>query len=140
MVLTDLFEALDKLDANDVVPLIFCEACDLVKLPSLLPSSNLPISESKEVLSSIKSLSSELKVQVTASTNELKKKLDSLQSDLKGLESAVSTSLAISKESTKESSVASNTQLAPPRPHHIPALHVPPNIDRSMNIVLFGLP
>ena len=34
-VLMDIVDALDKLDIDDLIPLIFCEAADLLKLPPL---------------------------------------------------------------------------------------------------------
>ena len=55
VVLADILDALDKLDVDDTIPLIFCEASDLLKL------------NSDAVLSSLKSLSEELQGKVSRS-------------------------------------------------------------------------
>ena len=41
-VLMDILDALDKLDVDDSIPIIFCEASDLLKLPSSL-TRNSPV-------------------------------------------------------------------------------------------------
>ena len=53
-VLMDIVDALDKLDIDHSIPLIFCEAADLLKLPPLCTSnSTVPNESSKAVLSSL---------------------------------------------------------------------------------------
>ena len=45
-VLTDILDALDKLDIDDSIPSIsVCEAADLLKLPSLSTNSSTAISD-----------------------------------------------------------------------------------------------
>ena len=66
-ILDDILNAFDKLDADEAIPPIFCEACDLSKLPPLLSSSNTAAGN-MELLSSISSLSEEL---VFASTYDV---------------------------------------------------------------------
>ena len=72
-VLADILDV-DKLDVDDTIPLIFCEASDLLKL------------NSDAVLSSPKSLSEELQGKVSRSdgvADRLKQKLDTMQADMK---------------------------------------------------------
>ena len=73
-VLADILDVLDKLDVDDTIPLIFCEASDLLKL------------NRDAVLSSPKSLSEELQGKVSRSdgvADRLKQKLGTMQADMK---------------------------------------------------------
>ena len=143
------------LDVDDSIPLIFCEASDLLKLPSLL-TSNSPVTDSNSdaVLSSLKSLSEELQGKLSRSdgvADRLKQKLDTMQADMKSLESAVTSAItslssdlsSFSKEASKLDSISRSQHVASAAvrsPLGNSHASVSSSMDRSMNIVLFGVP
>ena len=147
-VLTDILDVLDKLDLNDLILSIYCEAADLLKLPSLSTgSSTITDGNSEAILLSLKSLSEELQTKLSRPVGlvELKQKLDTMQADMKSLESAVTSSLtslssdllSLSKETSKLGTLSSSQPTASARPL-LSSSHsrVYVSADRSMNIVL----
>ena len=151
-VIADILDALEKLDVDDSIPLIFCEASDLLKLPSLL-TSNFPVTDTKRdgVLSSLKSLSEELQGKLSRSdgvADRLKQKLDTVQADMKSLESVVTSAItslssdlpSFSKEASKLGSISSSQHVASVRsPLGNSHACVSSSMNRSMNIALFGV-
>ena len=140
---------LTKLDADDSIPLIFCEAFDLLKLPCLL-TSNPPVTDtnSDAVLSSLKSLSEGKLSRSDGVADQLKQKLDTMQADMKSLESAVTSTVtslssdisSFSKEASKLGSMSSSQHVASVRsPLGNCHARASSSMDRSMNIALFGV-
>ena len=147
VLLADTLVAFEKVDAADKLPTIFCEANDLIRLPSLaLDSVSLRLDNNSSILETLVK-----KIQDLPSAmhqTDIKKhcsSLDSLISNLKGqLEQLASSVTSLSQSCNKITKNPSIYPAPPPRSgdsrtistHSVPVI----SHDRSNNIILFGLP
>ena len=153
---TDITTAFDKLDSVEKLPAIFCEANELIRLPSLAPDPlSAKLEANTSTLDSLKNKVADLPFLVAASSSDslgkscstLDKLIAELKSQLSQFSSSVmsfskatempfrtphsSDSSSLSKSDSKgSSSLASSSASA--LPSRSP--------DRSHNLILFGLP
>ena len=155
IILADILVALDKLDDNDKIPAVYCEALDLIRLPSLvLDPVSRQVETNTTTLASLVHVVHELPSKVSNAVSEPVKKcysdvdlmisnvklqLDQFVSSIKTLTSSqistraspllgsASKAGSSSVSSSIKSSVTSGTKHSP-------------QFDRSRNVILFGLP
>ena len=140
--LVDILSVFDKLDEADSIPPIFCEASQLIKIPSLEPD---PVS--KRLDTNYKAITGlvEKVDNISLPLNNTKKALDqvviSLQDQLANLSSSVSSfSKSISDElrdpSSRSKSSPSSSATDPASNRSVCRV----SEDCSSNVVLFGIP
>ena len=114
-ILDDILLAFDKLDENNNIPDIFCEAADLIKLPPITVDSCTSLIQ-----------------QNSASLDDIKGKIDALSSDVAVLASKLA-------ESLHRPSSTSSLVDTPKAPSHSPPHNSSQNFSRHENLVIFGL-
>ena len=142
--LADIMAAFDKLDGADKFPAIFCEATDLIKLPSLnLDPVSKKLDDNVKAVESLGHVVQNLPSNVSLAISEPLEKccagIDKLVSEIKlqlnqFLESVNSSVKPVS--SPAEASASNLKGHANTSPSSKPG----PKYDRSNNVVLFGLP
>ena len=147
-VLNDLYTAIDKLDLANKLPTVFCEACDLITIPSLEVD---PVSQRIEQNSaSIDSLTKSFNELPNLISNAISESL-SLISPLKSLEATAQklhdylnhlrqTSPRVASPATQHVTDVNHQGLGsnPVTSKKSSIRYLAP--DRSMNIICFGLP
>ena len=148
-IFSDLISAIDKLDMGGCLPPIFCEAADLLSLPSLELD---PTASQVEInTTAVKSL--------TETVNELQSSVKLFQcpdfsSSIASLQQLVKTAKELKKELTvsvatvKSSSTSLSSVIAGSAPPKVNGRKNPadtkaqakPSPDRCCNVILFGLP
>ena len=118
----DLAEAFVALDSSDLIPGIYCEATDLLRIPSL---SLDPVSEKVETN--------------TLSLNDLVAKVDCLEAKIASLVGVCSKASSYSSYAATTSSNATVPLSSSPVARNL-SVKSPPSGDRECNLILFGLP
>ena len=118
----DLAEAFVALDSSDLIPGIYCEATDLLRIPSL---SLDPVSEKVETN--------------TLSLNDLVAKVGCLEAKIASLVGVCSKASSYSSYAAATSSNATVPLSSSPVARNLSAKS-PPSGDRECNLILFGLP
>ena len=114
-ILDDILLAFDKLDENNNIPDIFCEAADLIKLPPISMDSCTSLIQ-----------------QNTASLDDMKGKIDALSSDVAALASKLA-------ESQHHQSSTSSQGDTPITPSYSPPHKTSQVFPRHENLIIFGL-
>ena len=131
---TDLMSAFDNLDGDNLLPSIFCESLDLIYIPTLAPDpvckqldlNTKAISALKSTVTEMPASCSQLIVeQVSESLKSLKELVTSANVIKNELSATVDTAM---KSLVSKSSISSSAKL------------VKPQLDRSANVIVFGLP
>ena len=151
VLLADIVTAFDKLDACDKLPNIYCEAFDLTKIPCLVPDIvSKRVADNTSSLESLTNavqnlpskLSTTLFEPVTKCCDGLNELIFSVKTQLDHLSASVksfSHSVVVSSPPSLVRSVQNTSSL--PRPSHSTMDHKShTQYDRSLNVILFGLP
>ncbi len=120
--LEDILEAFSRLDDVDKVPLIYCEATELVKLPPISPDST-----------------SELVMVNGARLAEIENKVSELQEGVAELKSKVNSNLSSVPVTVPQESFATVVKTSVQANAPLPNRDIS-NKERSNNLVVFGLP
>ena len=148
VLIADILVAFEKLDADDRLPVIFCEANDLICLPTLAPD---PVSQRLDLNSTIlESLvkkvqefsSAPSQVALSNQCSSLDTTISNLKGQLEQLSTSVTSLLHSCTKSSTLSSATAASQAAGPSNVHVNSVSTahPRSRDRSNNIILFGLP
>lgn len=154
-VISDVTSAFDKLDDTEDCPLIYCEACDLLKLPSLdldPVSQNLRSNTGKlellaDNISDLKAMrsTSNSSMELLRSNNDIVEKLSACCDELRNQLTSSIASIKSDLASFKSELNTYVSRVGPP-----PVVNANPNttfihpqptrqFDRSMNLLLFGV-
>jgi hypothetical protein len=130
--LDDMVVAFDALDARDLIPPMFCEASDLVRLP---PLSLNPVAEQVN-------LNSESLTALAATVQGLEGKLYSFLSSFSSTVKNDPPAVDGESYAARASSVFPPVPASPSSPKSSGSIRSPAatNDDRGLNLILFGLP
>ena len=126
--LDDILIAFDKLDANDNVPEIYCEAADLARIPPIVADTCTELVQRNS--SSLQSISSKLE-SLSSDISGLSSKLLDVQSQIGASPSVLS--LANSSQGS------SNGGSGGSRYFNSRVSHASASVDRRDNLIVFGL-
>ena len=148
VVCEDLLLAFDKLDSASSIPPIYCEADQLLRIPpistdgaasllsdtsSLVDKLNTDVSGITASLISNRDRMNELEKHIMASCAEMRENLSTSITSLSSEISAV-------KERVSRPSTVSNTNVAPQSAYTVGEKRRSDGVDRSANVIFFGLP
>ena len=154
ILVADIVTALDKLDSVEKIPAIYCEATDLIKLPSLtLDPVSKKLVENGTTLQSlvegVKALPTKMSAVLTESATKCCAHLEKLVSSIKeeldqfsGMISSGTSKLKLPQTSSNSGAAVDHSSANIGQSYQSRVIDCRPTAkyDRSNNVILFGLP